>query len=72
MLENKYIWSWEAKEKQINECSKIGDIVDVGYISDCNKYNYKTAIISKINKINNKINFYQIWIKFDDEYEMVW
>lgn len=45
------LWSWEVKEKLIENGAKVGDIVEnVGYFCDCDDKNYKRAIITRINK----------------------
>lgn len=52
------LWGYEVKRKLIENNAQVGDIVEnIGYICDCNKNNYKSAIITRIN---NKQVFYKI------------
>ena len=68
----KKAWSWDAKNIQVDENSKVGDIVNVGYISDYNKHNYEDASIHAIRKVkyypdgtfNSETIRYQVWVKF--------
>ena len=74
------LWSWGARQKQINADSRVGDIVNVGYIKDLYKYNYEDGIITRINKykeypthdMNNFIYNYQVLVKFNDGTEISW
>lgn len=52
------LWSYEVKQKLIENNAKKGDIVEnVGYLCDCNKNNYKKAIIKRINKFQVLYDF---------------
>ena len=44
-------WSWEARERQLNEHSKKGDVVNVGYLADNDPHNYEDATIIDIRKV---------------------
>ena len=45
------LWSYEVKQKLIENNAQVGDIVEnIGYMRDCDKNNYKKAIITRINK----------------------
>ncbi len=74
-------WVWEAKARQLNENSKIGDIVDVGYLGENSTHNYQKAEIINIIRSTRypdgtvdgrKEPFYQVQIRFDDGFECWW
>ena len=70
-------WSWEAKARQLSENSKPGDIVDVGYISETSRYNYRKAEITHIIQSTRHTNgreepCYQVQIRFEDGFECWW
>ena len=75
-----YEWSWEAKARQVSEKSKIGDVVNVGYLSDRNKHNYEDATIIGIypykyypnGDINEGTLRYDIEVEFADGDTMRW
>jgi hypothetical protein len=46
------LWSYEVKQKLIENGAQVGDVVEnIGYICDYDKNNYKSAIITRINKV---------------------
>lgn len=75
-------WVWEAKARQLNENSKPGDIVDVGYIGEkYGAYNYQKAEIVQIVQSTRYLDgtyegrkepCYQVQVRFEDGFECWW
>lgn len=71
---NKYEWWWDAKKRQLTDDTKIGDLINVGYISDCHKHNYESAKIIWINKVrkSNGEIFFQTTVQFENGDTIQW